>query len=150
MALFWSKKPKAEKNYEAESRKAKVASSKSAHAPKAAKSAQSLPETTSLAPKAAIPSGRFDSASAVIIRSHITEKSGLLSQSGVYTFAVSRDANKPAIMRAVKSLYKVAPVKVAIANLPTKTVWVKGKWGSVTGIRKAIVTVKKGDKIDFV
>lgn len=148
MALFWSKKPKAEKNYEGD-RKAKTATPKGVRGAKAPKT-PSLPATTSAAPKAVIPSGRFDAATAVIVRPHITEKSGLLSQSGVYTFAVSRDANKPAIAKAVKHLYKVTPVKIAITSLPSKTVFARGKWGRVSGVRKAIVTVKKGDKIDFV
>ena len=50
----------------------------------------------------------------------------------------------------MKHLYKVTPVKIAITNLPAKEVWARGKWGMVSGIRKAVVTVKKGDKIDFV
>ena len=149
MALFWSKKPKAEKNYEGENRKAKTATPKGVRGAKTPKAPQ-LPETTSVAPKVVIPSGRFDAATSVIIRPHVTEKSGLLSQNGVYTFAVSRDANKPAIAQAVKHLYKVTPVKIAITNLPSKEFWARGKWGTASGIRKAVVTVKKGDKIDFV
>lgn len=149
MALFWSKKPKAEKNFESDAKKARSSTPKGVRGAKVPK-APKLPETTSVPPKAVVPSGRFDAATAVIVRPHITEKSGLLSQGGVYTFVVSRDANKPAIMQAVKHLYKVAPVKVAITNLPAKEFWTRGKWGTVAGVRKAVVTVKKGDKIDFV
>lgn len=86
----------------------------------------------------------------IIIRPRITEKSGLLSQAGVYTFEVSKDATKPQITKAIKKLYKVTPVKVAVVNLPTKNVFVRGKRGTVSGIRKALVTVKKGEKIDFI
>lgn len=85
-----------------------------------------------------------------IIRPHITEKSGLLSQSGVYTFVITSTANKDSIGKAIKSLYKVTPVKIALLNNPSKRVFVRGKRGTVSGIRKAVVTVKKGDKIDFV
>jgi len=85
-----------------------------------------------------------------IIRPRITEKSGLLSQNGVYTFEVSKNINKHGISKAIFSLYKVVPTKVAIINLPSKNVFVRGKKGVVTGKRKAIVTLKKGDKIDFV
>ena len=86
----------------------------------------------------------------IIIRPRITEKSGIASQSGVYTFVVARDANKPTIAAAVKALYKVTPVKIGVINVPSKSVFVRGKPGVVPGIRKAVVTLKKGDKIDFV
>ncbi|MEK7609772.1 MAG: 50S ribosomal protein L23 [Patescibacteria group bacterium] len=99
---------------------------------------------------AIIPSGSFSSTADAIIRPRITEKSGILSQSGVYTFEVTRNSNKAEIGSAIKSLYKVTPTKVAIVNLPTKSVFVKGRRGTVSGIRKALVTLRKGDKIDFV
>ena len=148
MALFWSKKPKAEKNYDGEPRP-------KSSTPKRVKGAKvpaapSLPERTNAPVKHVAPSGRFDASSSVIIRPHVTEKSGLLAQGNVYTFAVSAHANKPAVMKAVKALYKVTPVRVNISSLPTKAVFARGKWGTVSGIRKALVTVKKGDKIDFV
>jgi large subunit ribosomal protein L23 len=146
MALFWSKKPKAEKNYEAEAKKAKALGARNSRQAKAGAA-----PTAAKADKAvAIPSGRFDSATSAIIRPHVTEKTGILSQQGVYTFAVSKDANKPAIAKAVKHLYKVTPTRIAVVNLPAKQIFAKGKWGMVAGVRKAIVTVKKGDKIDFV
>lgn len=86
----------------------------------------------------------------VIIRPRITEKSGLLSQSGVYTFEVTKNANKTSISKAVTALYKVTPVKIAILNTSAKNVFVKGRRGTVGGIKKAVITVKKGEKIDFV
>lgn len=88
--------------------------------------------------------------SAAIIRPRVTEKSGILSQSGVYTFEVAKGFNKNEISRAVTALYKVVPVKVAVINTPGRRVFVKGRKGSVSGIRKALVTLKKGDKIEFV
>ena len=87
---------------------------------------------------------------AAIIRPHITEKSGLLSQNGVYTFVITTKATKDSVGKAIKTLYKVTPVKIALMNNPAKKVFVRGKKGSVPGIRKAVVTVKKGEKIDFV
>mgnify|MGYP003351962988 CR=1 FL=1 len=84
-----------------------------------------------------------------IIRPMITEKSGILSQNGVYTFEIASDANKNTIASAIQSMYKVKPVKIAIINTPAQRVFVRGKRGVVSGIKKALVTVKKGDKIDF-
>ncbi|MFA6315174.1 MAG: 50S ribosomal protein L23 [Candidatus Paceibacterota bacterium] len=86
----------------------------------------------------------------VVIRPRITEKSGILSQSNVYTFEVTKNANKGSIMKAISTLYKVVPTKVAIINTPRRNVFVKGRKGTVAGIKKAVITLKKGDKIDFV
>ena len=74
----------------------------------------------------------------------------MLSQIGVYTFEVTKFANKSSISQAVKALYKVTPVKIAIANLPARNVFVKGRRGVVAGVRKALVTLKAGEKIEFV
>jgi len=90
------------------------------------------------------------SATSVILRPRVTEKSGVLSQSGVYTFEVTKAANKNSVVSAVKVLYKVTPTKVAILNNPAKNVFVRGRRGVVGGVRKALVTLRKGDKIDFV
>ncbi len=97
-----------------------------------------------------MPVGTFTSATDSIIRPRVTEKSGLLSQNGIYTFEVTRNSNKAMIAKAVKALYKVNPVKIAIINTPMKNVFVKGRRGTVSGMKKAIITVKKGEKIDFV
>lgn len=146
MALLWSKKPKAETNYSEETRKLTSSG-------KPAKGKAMKGEKATAAPKTkavAMPSGHFDDAAGAIIRPHITEKSGLLSQAGTYTFQVAAGANKAAVAKAVKTLYKVTPVKVAVINLPAKKIFVKGRIGTVSAMRKAMVTLKKGEKIDFV
>ena len=153
MALFWSKKSKSEKP----AKVAKVSpgrstgSSGQTGAAKASKSVKAVK-----APKKEMvlstgtPSGSFVGADA-ILRPHITEKAGLAAQqNNVYTFQVAKDANKPTIARAVFSLYKVKPIKIAVINLPAKSVFVKGRWGTASGTRKAMVTLKKGDVINFV
>lgn len=86
----------------------------------------------------------------IIIRPRVTEKSGLLSQDGVYTFEVSKNSNKAMVKKAIVALYKVTPTKVAVINTPMKNVFIKGRKGTIAGVRKAVVTVKKGEKIDFV
>ena len=98
----------------------------------------------------ALPTGSFSTMTDVILRPRVTEKSGLLSQSGVYTFEVVTTATKASVARAIRAMYKVTPVKVAMINRGPKAVFVKGRRGSVAGFRKAMVTVKKGDKIEFV
>ena len=86
----------------------------------------------------------------IIIRPRITEKSGLMSESaGVYTFEVRSNATKPMISVAIKGLYKVTPVKVRVINLPAKRVFVRGKRGTSNAVKKALVYLKKGDKIEL-
>lgn len=146
MALFWSKKPKAEKNFAAEAKKGKTAGSTGAKK-SGTKVAAKKAETKAVAAPAV---QSFTDHADVIIRPLVTEKSGILSQSGVYTFEVSRTATKSTIAKAAKTLYKVTAEKVAVMNAPSRSVWVKGKWGTTSGFRKALITVKKGEKIDFV
>lgn len=86
----------------------------------------------------------------VIIAPRVAEKSALLSDKGIYTFEVEKNATKGKVFRAVKNKYKVVPVKINIVNLPDKKVFVRGKWGRKSGIKKAIVFLKKGDKIEFI
>ena len=90
------------------------------------------------------------SVSDMILRPRVTEKSGLLSQAGVYTFEIAKNANKNLVAKAVTALYKVTPVKIAIINSPAKNVFIRGRRGVIGGVRKALVTLKEGDKIDFV
>jgi large subunit ribosomal protein L23 len=99
---------------------------------------------------AAAPSALRGMHSDVIIRPRITEKSGIASESmGVYTFEVRRTATKPMIAGSVKALYKVTPRKVRIVNLPAKKVLVRGRRGVTTATKKALVYLKKGDKIEL-
>lgn len=150
MSLFGSKK----KEIKADAPKVavKAVSAKPVKAVKAPKIEMVKPVSsavTVLGDKSNASSGNFSSA-AVILRPRITEKSGVLSQTGVYTFEVTKGANKNSVASAVKALYKVIPVKVAMLNNPARNVFVRGRRGVVPGVRKALVTLKKGDKIDFV
>lgn len=89
-----------------------------------------------------------------IIRPHITEKATALSESHVYTFEVTRDANKIEIKKAIKTLYKVTPVSVRIVNkAPRHEVMARGRNRRPVrrpGQKKAYVTLKKGEQISFV
>ena len=85
-----------------------------------------------------------------IVRPHITEKAAVLAEKGTYVFEVSRDTNKIEIAKAVATLYGVTPVRVNIVNLPNKHVFLRGKAGMKSGVRKALVTLAKGDKIELI
>ena len=84
-----------------------------------------------------------------LVRPHITEKAALLAEKGTYVFEVSASTNKIEIAKAVSTLYGVTPVRVNIINLPRTNVVVRGKSGTKSGVRKALVTLAKGDKIEL-
>ncbi|MBI5078329.1 MAG: 50S ribosomal protein L23 [Candidatus Yonathbacteria bacterium] len=80
---------------------------------------------------------------------HISEKAAILAEKGTYVFEVARDTNKIEIAKAVATLYNVTPVRVNIINLPDTRVFVRNRNGVKAGLRKALVTLKKGDKIEI-
>lgn len=151
MAIFGFKKRKDEKleqNAEASKTSVDKKINTKARVVKKTDKAQKVVASKVVAPK--LQSEVDSSAASIIIRPRITEKSGVMSQSGVYTFEISKNSNKAMVKKAFVTLYKVQPVRVAIVNTPAKKVFVRGRRGVVSGIKKAVVTVKKGEKIDFV
>lgn len=80
----------------------------------------------------------------------ITEKAAYASDKNVYTFDVARRSTKVEIVKAVKEIYKVTPVKVNVVAIPKKRVVRKNSIGVKGGGKKAYVFLKKGDKIEFV
>lgn len=88
-------------------------------------------------------------ASAVIKHPRVTEKGTVLSETtNAYVFDVAAHANKHQIAEAVKALYGVTAEKVRTIPVPYKTRFVRGKWGTTGGGKKAVVYLKKGDKIE--
>lgn len=79
----------------------------------------------------------------------ITEKGGLLGEQNKYVMKVYSDSNKFEIKKAVGALYNVTVEKVHIVNLPRKKRQRGRSIGYKQGLKKAIVTLKQGDKIDF-
>jgi large subunit ribosomal protein L23 len=89
----------------------------------------------------------------VLKRPIITEKSQGMNPKGKYSFEVSRDANKIQIASAVEKMYGVNVEKVSTLNQfgkkksrMTKT---KLSTGRTSTFKKAIVTLKEGELIDF-
>ena len=81
--------------------------------------------------------------SKVIVRPRITEKAAYEAENNSYAFEIATWANKDQVKKAVKEIYKVTPVKIAVAYLPSKK-------GVKSGVKKAYVFLKKGDKIEFI
>ena len=90
----------------------------------------------------------------ITIKPILTEKSTKLSEKlNCYTFAVSVDASKGEIKQLVESLYGVKVVKVntAVMRAKNKSRWTKSGLlrGNTARWKKAFVTVKEGENIDF-
>ncbi|MCK5096088.1 MAG: 50S ribosomal protein L23 [Candidatus Pacebacteria bacterium] len=86
----------------------------------------------------------------VLKHPRITEKAAILAGDGVYTFEIDPKATKIDVARAIKEVYKVEPRKISISKLPAKKKLVRGKRGTTSAVKKALVYLKKGDKIEFV
>ena len=79
----------------------------------------------------------------------ITEKSAINAEKGIYTFNVSKNANKNEIKKAINLLYGVSPVKISITQIADKKIVRRGIESTKRGGKKAVVHLKKGDKITF-
>lgn len=80
---------------------------------------------------------------------HITEKATFLGEKNGYVFKVAPEFNKIMVRQAVKKQYKVEPSKVRIINIPGKTVFIRRRQAQKAGYKKAVVYLKKGEKIVF-
>ena len=80
-----------------------------------------------------------------------SEKALIATEKGIYTFAVPAHATKADIAGALKEIYKVAPRKIRIVNLPAKRKAMRTRRGVGTRAarRKAYVYLKTGDTIQF-
>ncbi|MEK7179926.1 MAG: 50S ribosomal protein L23 [Patescibacteria group bacterium] len=86
----------------------------------------------------------------VLLRPRITEKASLSSTQHVYVFDISLGANKRDVSKAIMRIYSVTPKQVRIVPVPSKQVFVRGKWGVKKGGRKAYVYLNKEDKIEII
>ncbi len=80
-----------------------------------------------------------------------SEKALIVTEKGVYTFAVPLRATKAAIAGAIKEIYKVTPRKIRIVNLPAKRKAMRTKRGEGfrASRRKAYVYLNAGESIQF-
>ncbi len=79
-----------------------------------------------------------------------TEKAIIATDKNKYVFEVEKRANKDNLRQEILMKYKVTPTKINIVNIPGKNVIRKGRPGKISGYKKAIITLKKGDKIDVI
>ncbi len=92
-------------------------------------------------------------ATQIILRPVISEKSMDQSTVNKYTFAVADVANKLQIKAAVEELFKVTVLNVNVMTSKRKEKSRNRRRGRQVGYttpwKKAVVTVKAGDKIEF-
>jgi large subunit ribosomal protein L23 len=80
-----------------------------------------------------------------------SEKALIVTEKGVYSFAVPYDTTKAEIAGAIKEIYNVSPKKIRIVNLPGKRKALRKKrgFGTRAARRKAYVYLNQGDTIQF-
>lgn len=81
----------------------------------------------------------------------ITEKAAYATEQGMYVFEVAPDATKRDVCAVIKAVYHVTPRKVnMVVKQPRAFVArSRGRSGTKSGLKKAYVFLKKGDKIDL-
>ncbi len=84
----------------------------------------------------------------VIVRPLITEKNTNQLDSGKYSFRVAREANKVQIKEAVEKIFKVQVAAVNVMNVRGKERGIGRRKGFAPDWKKAVVTLKAGQKIE--
>ena len=85
----------------------------------------------------------------IIKRPIITERSTDLNAIGKYVFMVAPNATKNEVKKAVKAIYNVDVVAVNIVTQHAKTRRYRNTTAKRGGYKKAIATLKEGQKIDI-
>ena len=88
-----------------------------------------------------------DEVKKLILSPRLTEKASLQGNQNAYTFDVRIEATKLTLADEIKGTYKVSPKRINITNIPSQRVFVRGKWGMSSPLKKAIIFLKKGDSI---
>jgi len=85
----------------------------------------------------------------VLRRPLITEKNTTLQAQNKYAFEVAKEANKPQVKQAVEKAFKVKVTTVNTIMVPGKSRRVGRRVVQTQSWKKAVVTLKPGDKIEF-
>jgi large subunit ribosomal protein L23 len=85
----------------------------------------------------------------VLLAPVVSEKSYAQIEQGKYSFKVHKDAHKTQIRQAVEQLFDVKVERVNIVKVHSKPKRRGLFKGTRPGWKKAIVQLRKGDKIEF-
>ena len=84
-----------------------------------------------------------------IISPLVTEKSTTMSDQNKVVFKVPYGANKKNLKSNIEKIFKVNVTKINIINKKNRTKVARGKKVKISGFKKAIITLKKGQSIDL-
>lgn len=90
-----------------------------------------------------------DSAYRILIEPWITENTTAMLELNKYVFKIAPKATKKEVRKSVENLYKVKVAAVNTVKIPKKFRMQGKTQGWKSGFKKAIVTLKEGDKIEF-
>ena len=79
----------------------------------------------------------------------VTEKSTNMSEHNKVIFKVPNGANKKNLKTNIEKIFKVNVTKINIINKKSRTKVARGKKVKISGFKKAIITLKKGQSIDL-
>ena len=79
----------------------------------------------------------------------VTEKSTNLSEQNKIVFRVPTKANKKNLKTNIEKIFKVNVTKINMINKKNRIKLTRGRKVKVSGFKKAIVTLKKGQSIDL-
>ncbi len=79
----------------------------------------------------------------------VTEKTTNLSEQNKIVFKVPAGANKKNLKTNIEKIFKVNVTKINIINKQNRIKLTRGRKVKVSGFKKAIVTLKKGQSIDL-
>ena len=85
----------------------------------------------------------------VLCRPLITEKNATLQAQGKYAFEVAEEANKHQIKQAVEKAFNVGVTGVNVMTVHGKKRRIGRRIVMTPSWKKAVVTLKLGDKIEF-
>jgi large subunit ribosomal protein L23 len=92
--------------------------------------------------------GKSKEAYRVLVKPLVTEKAADLGVLNKYAFVIDRSMNKIEVKKAIRAVYNVNPVSVRMINVEGKRVRQGRTEGKKKDWKKAIVTLREGEKIE--
>jgi len=94
--------------------------------------------------------GESEIASKVLLSPWITEGSTCGLELNKYVFKVTKNSTKKQIKKAIEELYKVKVISVNTTSIPRRFRNYGRTPGWISGFKKAVVSLKKGDSIELI
>lgn len=85
----------------------------------------------------------------VLLRPVISEKTTEFLGRNKYVFQVAMSSNKPMVAKAVKDIFGYTPQSINIMRVRGRNKRLRYKAGRTSAWKKAIVTLRPGDKIEI-